>query len=120
MKPEPLKDAAIFEERYTELFFPYNRVESACKFFLRYWDKPLLLLKEQPQYQKELLKISPYFEKGKLYLIDDDEMAEYNKWLFKLSFRVAFAEVDTNITGSKQGVSGCCNSTKKERGVNEK
>lgn len=95
-EPEPLKDKAFELDPQVSAeegsAFWYKDVKSACEFFLKYWDRPALLLKEQPQYRKELLEISPYFEKGKLYLIDDDEMAEYNEWLFKLAFADVFAE----------------------------
>jgi len=127
-----------------------QKLKSACEFYLRYKDKPDLLVKEHPQYKEAIEKLrwipNQDFEACRKdwfketygegvscdccpmqescsegeFIENIDFIKEYNTWLFKRSFSDVFTEFDTNIIGSKQGVSGCCNSTKKERGVNER
>jgi len=105
--PEPLKDAAIFEERYTELFFPYDRVKSACEFYLRYKDNPKLLGKEHP------LLIEKVNELYRKHIEIEEELGEnydpksktfideYNEWLFKYSFFDIFAEKESGLVKKK-------------------
>ena len=50
-----------------------QHLKSACEFYLRYKDKPHLLIREYPKYEKQARKF-----------IDDVE--KYNDWLFKLAF----------------------------------
>ena len=68
-----------------------QRLKLSYKFYLRYKDKPELLIKERSEYEKELRKVFGVWDK------DYDEIRliftkdEYNDWLFKLAF--AFKDV---------------------------
>jgi len=57
-----------------------QRLKSACEFYLRYKDKPELLIKEYPEYKEELDEEGWWFS------------SEYNNWLFKLAFKDVFKE----------------------------
>ena len=50
-----------------------QRIKSACEFYLRYKDKPELLMKEHPEYKKEVENIkwipNPYFEECKQFAV---------------------------------------------------
>ena len=61
-------------------------IKSACEFYLRYKDKPELLVKEHPE-----LSIS---EEHFPYPLKKISMPikHYNKWLFKLTFKDIFKE----------------------------
>jgi len=69
--------------------------KSACKFYLRYKDKPELLVKEHPEYKKELsetinlnyLKEFPNNKRAWFIALD-----RYNEWLFKLAFKDVLEE----------------------------
>ena len=56
-------------------------VKSACEFYLKYFNNPKLLIKEHPKYKKEFEK---FFTSYEILL------KEYNKWLFKLTFKPVF------------------------------
>lgn len=58
-----------------------QRIKSAVKFYLRYKDKPELLLEELPEYEKEFNKITDIFA-SRL-----DHHKPYNEWLFRLAFK---------------------------------
>ena len=58
-----------------------QRIKSACEFYLKYKDKPELLIKEHPEYKSEIGTLR--------YLEFKEELnfeEEYNTWLFKLAF----------------------------------
>jgi len=61
-----------------------QRIKEACKFYLRYKDHPKLLVKEHPEYKKEFDKFFTSYYKI---------FYEYNKWLFKLTFKPVFEKV---------------------------
>jgi len=58
-----------------------ERIKSACEFYLRYKDKPELLVKECSKY-KEDAKQFIFNKKLNWYLKD-----QYNEWLFRLAFK---------------------------------
>ena len=64
-------------ELYTHLLDLANNIideiKSACEFYLRYKDKPHLLIQEYPKYEKQARKFL-------------DDVEKYNDWLFKLAF----------------------------------
>jgi len=70
MKPKPLKgkegyvdswqirDRKDVHPSHATKVFKSEDVKSACGFYLRYKDKPELLIKEHPEYKKEIEKIN--------------------------------------------------------------
>jgi len=61
-----------------------KHIKSACEFYLRYKDNPSLLVKEHPEYEKEIKK----FEIPKFWNVKVEyNLADYNEWLFKLAFK---------------------------------
>ena len=64
-----------------------QRIKSACKFYLRYKDKPDLLVKEHPEYKKlfESESVHTYVCRRIFWQYKYDP-EEYNEWLFKLAF----------------------------------
>jgi len=70
-----------------------QRIKQACEFYLKYKDKPELLIKEEPDLSEELVymitrklfgyKLSPEY----LLNIFLRYGESYNEWLFKLAFR---------------------------------
>ena len=61
-----------------------QQIQEACEFYLRYKDHPKLLVKEHPEYKKEFDKFFTSYYKI---------FYEYNKWLFKLTFKPVFEKV---------------------------
>ncbi|MCD6434794.1 MAG: hypothetical protein J7L15_00150 [Clostridiales bacterium] len=64
-------------------------VKSACEFYLKYFNKPKVFVKENPEYEQDLDKfildrLSPDAFKYDLEFFDYDG---YNEWLFKLAFK---------------------------------
>ncbi|MCD6477611.1 MAG: hypothetical protein J7K87_01280 [Candidatus Aenigmarchaeota archaeon] len=53
-----------------------EHIKSACEFYLRYKDKPHLLIREYPKYEKQARKF-----------LDEDDIEGYNDWLFRLAFK---------------------------------
>ena len=104
MKPQPLDLEGIDEKMIEELNKkqPHDlqteidifkqaikqRLKSACEFYLKYKDNPDLLMKEQPEYEKETKK---FYSKGRKTkhrdIIGMWHLDEYNEWLFKLAFK---------------------------------
>ena len=67
-----------------------QRLKSACEFYLKYKDKPLLLWEEEGFLLHELNITKELWDiMGKL---DDKEWTinDYNDWLFKLAFKDVF------------------------------
>ena len=65
-----------------------QRLKSACEFWLKYKDNPLLLCEEKPEYKKEFEPFTTAFKSSafssqKLKWILD----KYNDWLFRLCFK---------------------------------
>ena len=112
-KPQPLdleeisKDARenlkFNEAKWVEytLEFVKQRIKLACEFWLKYKDKPELLVKEYPEYEEKIKGIGfgwfPPFLKRYLIPITGEEYRletwkEYNEWLFKHSFKDVLEE----------------------------
>jgi len=74
-----------------------QRINSACEFYLRYKDRPELLIKEHPEYLEELKKkcmprIEEILSCIKLQVKTNEEVfvvcyEKYTFWLFRLAFR---------------------------------
>ena len=62
-----------------------QRLKSACEFWLRYRDNPILLWKEKPKFRK-LIKKESWCDVDGPDLHSDEDMQDYNLWLFKLAF----------------------------------
>jgi len=58
-----------------------QRIKSACEFYLKYKDKPELLIKEHPKLRCE--EFSKWIDNFKMGVIEEN----YNKWLFNLAFK---------------------------------
>jgi len=81
-----------------------NQIKSACKFYLKYKDDPELLIKDYPEYKKEIEERNKEFlsiaENLKQSLIPDVVKGlvlsfkdkEYNEWLFKEAFKSVLEE----------------------------
>ena len=68
-------------------------IKSACKFYLKYKDKPRLLIKEIPKIKKleyDGIKIEDMFLNNNWGTIVWNNL--YNEWLFKLAFKDALEE----------------------------
>lgn len=77
-----------------------QRIKSAYEFYLRYKDKPELLIKEHPEYKKKV----NIFEPTKIYILGHKvkrnefyDLNKFNEWLFKLAFK----DVIENISKKK-------------------
>ena len=79
-----------------------QRLKSACEFYLRYKDKPELLIKEYPKYEEEINNflfwgfpknnpITHELEK-KGFKVRGYINSDYNEWLFKLAFKDVLEE----------------------------
>ena len=74
-----------------------QRIRTACEFYLKYKDKPELLIHDFPEFEAELrdkfeLRVPHY----------SWAYTEYNEWLFKLAFKDVFEDVvEENERGSK-------------------
>ena len=70
-----------------------QRIKSAYEFYLKYKDKPELLIKEHPKYEKETKK---FYKKGRKTrhreIIGLWHLDNYNEWLFKLAFKDVMKE----------------------------
>jgi len=78
----------------------FQHIRSACKFYLKYKDKPELLVKERPDKAmieidydtaedivKEIHRIVERYGKVEAQATIRLKIIEYNEWLFKLSFK---------------------------------
>jgi len=74
----------LIKEKMREL---KHHIKSACEFFLRYWDRPALFLKDFPEFEKEFIKRKFMTEEGEFTANLFDEYVEYVEWLFKLAFK---------------------------------
>jgi len=78
-------------------YFKY-KLKSACEFYLRYKDKPKLLIKEHPEYEAEFINSDfklvrfplPPMKTAFFIELEDGELDKYNDWLFKLAFKDIF------------------------------
>ena len=82
----------IIIELYKEL---KQRLKSAINFYLRYKDKPELLIEEHPEYKENMIKNCSIITcvgilSGGLRLLSNEKeiimLEKYNLWLFKLAF----------------------------------
>ena len=67
-----------------------QRIKSACEFFLKYWDKPAMFLKDFPEFEKEFIKLG-FMTKNEEFTANICD--EYVEWLFKLAFKGVLKEV---------------------------
>ncbi|RLE69131.1 MAG: hypothetical protein DRJ34_01520 [Thermoprotei archaeon] len=73
--------------------FIKQRIKSACEFYLRYKDNPILFWKEQEKYKKQFKKkFGNVVIAGEEMRPFNDWKNQYNKWLFKLAFKDIFKE----------------------------
>ena len=122
MKPEPLINKVVEEieeakEEVIDLFFSDRKVDerdieivfyhlkkniledvkSACEFYLRYKDNPELLWNERKKYRKQMKNLPiMWFDvkiKGEIWF-EEEDIKDYNEWLFKLAFRDVFENDD--------------------------
>ena len=56
-----------------------QRIKLACEFYMKYMNKPELLIREHPKYRDEVDKM--FSDSGITFV------ARYNRWLFKLTFK---------------------------------
>jgi len=97
-KIKPLTKRDIFalpEGKFAGLkFISLDSLKSSCEFYLRYKDRPDLLMKEHPEYKEEIQKIE---EEVRQYVLEnvhenlidifiEETSKRYNNWLFELSF----------------------------------
>jgi len=61
-----------------------QRIKSACEFYLRYKDKPKLLIKEHPEFKEKLETVFDYLTEN-LLVWNPKVREQYNEWLFKLA-----------------------------------
>ena len=115
MKPKPLNFDEIRQIIEDEISISAviekikQRIKSACEFYLKYKDKPELLLKEYPEYSEKEIPILDSFDEPEdkvtfeeyiriLLKLDINDFGEYcrqvengyNDWLFKLTFKDVF------------------------------
>ena len=64
-------------------------LKSACKFYLRYKDRPDLFEKEQ----KDLIDYDTWdYRHHTFVILKGNRAIEYNEWLFKLAFKDVFGD----------------------------
>ena len=92
-------DFGDFRKAYEIEKYIKQCIRVACEFYLKYKDDPELLIKEYPEYKKEIEERNKEFlsiaENLKQSLIPDVvkgvvlsfKHKEYNNWLFKLAFK---------------------------------
>ena len=68
--------------RFKRFAYAEEDIKSACNFYLRYKDKPKLLIEEQSIFLKKIME--------DLEMIKTDP--NYNEWLFKLAFKDVLEE----------------------------
>ena len=102
----PLRKEIVFITKIRDVLVDEikQRIKSACEFYLRYKDRPELLIKEHPEYLEELKKkcmprIEEMLSCMKLQVKTNEEVFvvcydKYNSWLFKLAFKLVFEEVE--------------------------
>jgi len=67
-----------------------QRIKSACEFYLKYKDNPLLLIKDFPSYEKYVSNFVKNYTELKDKTLIKFGFKKYNEWLFKLSFKPVF------------------------------
>ena len=78
--------------------FIKQRIKSACEFYLRYKDNPILFWKEQEKYKKQFKKkFGNVVIAGEEMRPFNDWKNQYNKWLFKLAFKSIFEEKENEL-----------------------
>ena len=68
-----------------------DNIKSACEFWLKYRDKPELLVKEHPEIVKKEIqkkkKVFKFYSEENFIVWGYKDDIEYNEWLFKLAFK---------------------------------
>ena len=65
-----------------------QRIKSACEFYLRYKDKPELLIVEHPEYTKLLNEKFGFIKStNERVVIKHFDLYKYNEWFFELTFK---------------------------------
>jgi len=83
----PQMKNSIIRKKQQIKFILEQRIKSACKFYLRYKDKPELLKDAFPKLTKEIEQKdleSIYTADGNYH---EYQRKKYNEWLFKLAFK---------------------------------
>ena len=68
----------------------FERVKSACEFYLRYKDNPELLIEEHPEYEEELMNQFLFKYRNTLDRLTEIQTFykwKYQEWLFKQVFK---------------------------------
>jgi len=103
MKPKPLdlefkeilriveSDIGDYRKAYEIEKFIKQRIKSACEFYLRYRNKPRVLIKEHPEYVEDVKEFLDMLDNAQSDEYDSI-MIHYNEWLFKLAFREVLKE----------------------------
>ena len=99
MKPEPLIGKEVSFDSWIlqkngKVWFDKEDVKSACEFYLKYKDNPLLLIKDFPSYEKYVFNFVKNYTELKDKTLIEFDFKKYNEWLFKLSFKPVFEEDD--------------------------
>ena len=102
MKPKPLdfnkilkiierKDIGDYTKAHEIEEVIKRRLKSACDFYLRYKNKPELLVKEHPEIVKKKIqeekKFFKFYSEENFIIWGYKDNIEYNEWLFKLAFK---------------------------------
>jgi len=115
-QPATINKSEIEEEK---LYLVKQCIKSACEFYLRYKDKPGLLIKECPELIKKFVKehdlMEVFFAKEdilEIKVVDGSIIAfledrtglsfskkEYNDWLFKLAFKSVLEDENGKANG---------------------
>lgn len=78
-----------------------QRIKTACEFYLRYKNKPELLMEEHPEYKKQCEYFIHEIEMASIGEFEPTHgelahLMDYNEWLFKLTFK-AVLDDETKI-----------------------
>ena len=85
------KKSPIVEDIETILNLYQQRVRSACEFYFKYWDNPMLLIRDwEDDWDTEFTDVFEFINRFS-YWIGKDKKAwkrkRYNDWLFKFAFK---------------------------------
>jgi len=82
----PQMKNAIIRKKQQIKWILEHYLKSACEFYLRYKDKPKLLILERPKYKEEVEKMITNLVTEE-FMEDYEVLSKYNSWLFKLAFK---------------------------------
>jgi len=90
-KPKPLVERIqhIWRGEYygwSWMFFK-NDIKEACEFYLKYKDRPKLLVAEHPEFEKEVGRFIGMLDNAESGFDIRDAEKKYNEWLFRLTFK---------------------------------